>query len=191
MRTDKDYKKLTEGYRLSLSILNLLYRKHYENFIKAKEALNRAGNHFSLMVRDLRIDYFSGNDDKPATDPKAIVLENGLAKEMFAISYCPESDYDLIFLYQKNGLIFEKKIFFEIHSATLEDIRNDEYQCLFRTTTIDKEGKPGKIYQFIGLVDGEELVVFKQDMDKPTAFKGYWIVPLSELEDIQIEKNMF
>ena len=74
MRRDEDYKRLVKGYQLALSILKEIKPKLYKRMMHIMQLLDKHGGHFSDLIRNLRIDFASGNDLKRAETPKIVLF---------------------------------------------------------------------------------------------------------------------
>lgn len=183
MRTTKDYKKLVEGYSFSLSILKQLKPKFYDKFMLTKNLLSKQGTSFAEMVRDLKIDFINEHDNKEPENPKILTVDKGFYKEKYTLNYLP-GEYVLGLLYEKESLIGKKQIFCEIIPTTLEDLKKNTFMNIIRISKVDEENNIQKVYNYIGAICEDSLVVLIQDVDKPNAVKDGLDISLNEIDSI-------
>ena len=192
MRNADDYKKLIEGYSFSLNLLKLYDKKMYDRIIKTKNLLNKHGAKFADLVRSLKIDFINENDEKEAGEAKSLIIDKGLYKEVFALSYSPLNEYIFAMLYEKHSVLGVKKIFVEIIPRTLDDIKQYTICDVFRISIVDEKNEVKKVYNFIAGIAEDCLMVLKKDVDKPKSVKPGLEIPLDELDEVVEDlSNMF
>ena len=189
MRTADDYKKLVEGYGFVLSLLKKGEPKLYDKIIEAKNLLNQNGVQFAEMVRDLRVDFVNENDNKQDDEigVKAISIDKGFNKESFALTYLPDYEYALIFVYIKTSIFGTKKIFCQFRPTVLDEINEDTIVDIFRISTLDNNDQVKKRYNYSVSVEGGELILSKQDEKKPNANEYEIKIINEEIEGVQDE----
>lgn len=192
MRNAEDYKKLVDGYGFSLSLLKEVNEKLFNKFMRAKDLLSQDGAHFAELVRDLKVDFVNENDDKESGDPKVFVVDSGIYKEIFALSFSPQNSYIFGMLYAKRTPLGIKKIFCEIVPRNLEDVKKHTVTDVFRISTLDSNGNVVKCHNYIAGIVEDCLVVLKQNVDNPKSVHGEFEIKLSEIQNIQVDvKDMF
>lgn len=167
MRTNEGYEELSKKYQFSLSILKEIKPKIYNQIMQTIELLNRGEGYYSDLIRNLRIDYAQSNDHKLAETPRVVRIDRGLYHEVFSMSYSPENDYTLGFMYVRNSKIASKRIFVEIVPATIEESKDFTIDIVLRISKLDNENKATKIIEYYAGYTDTTLEVFSRDLDKP------------------------
>ncbi|MBO5954682.1 MAG: hypothetical protein J6Q13_01790 [Clostridia bacterium] len=200
MRTSADYKKLVEGYKFSLSILKEVDKNAYKTFMKAKKLLTEHDLRFPQIVRQLRIDFAQSNDHLECGEAQSIIVNNGIYKEVFNMSYSPINEYSFGVLHEIHSPLGVKKHFYEINPRTMEDKNEKGYIGLvLRASSLgivnqenSAEVEVKKVYQYYAVCSDQTLEVFRQDLEKPDKYKDVLSVDLSNLNDFQVDcENMF
>jgi len=182
MRKAEDYKKLIKGYGFGLSVLKQISPEAYKRFLKTREMLNNDNARFFKLMRDLTYDFVNENDESEG-ESEIIEQKNLLYSEFNAISYSPKYEYELGLLYMKITPFGFKKVFYDISSSTIDDIKENNSVELFGITTLDEANEMDKSFVYVGEIEKEYLIIYEVDLDNPKDYTRNFQIELSKLSE--------
>ncbi len=185
MRTLEDYKKLIKGFSFCFLLLKKIDSKAYERFMTARELLNNDHSRFAELVRDLKVDFINENDDSDG-DAQVFTRKNFLNDEYYGVSYAPKDGYELGLLFMKQSLLGSKKMFYDISSTTIDDLKDGAID-LFGITTLDEEAGIDKSFVYVGKIKEDNLIIYEVNLDNPDVYVRDFKFKLSEIKETEEE----
>ena len=191
MRKIEEYKKLIKGFGFCFSQLKQVKPKVYEQFKKSIDILNENDSLFLQLVTCLKVDFLNENDNSDG-EAQVVKQKNFVNEEFYGISYSPKDGYKLGLLYMKDTPIGFKKVFYDINSVCIEDLKDNEQVELFGVTTLDEKIQMDKSFVYVGELKGDDLIIFEVDLDNPNVYVRDFKIKLTQQNEADSEiLNLF
>lgn len=161
--------------------------------MNTKDLLEKHGNKFARLVRDLRIDFAKGEDEKDIEDPEILIVHKLLSKETFAMSYLPAYDYGISTLYQKEGILGDRKrLCYIVYPTNAEYIKLNSIVPVLEISDVDLQGEVKKTICYYAGFSDDGLEIVKKNEDNPQSAKHIRSIPFKNLENLEDEhKDLF
>lgn len=187
MRSEQEYKDLIKKYSYSLSVLKIVNAKLYKHLKKAEKLMDENGLQFSKLIRNLRIDFFNGNDTKEVEEPQIVVLDNGISKEKFVVTYAPELDYMFGFLYEKETPLYKRGVECELYPNDIVNAGAETLIEVLRTMPLDSNLNTKKTMQYFAGYLNNTVYIVEHDSSKTGYYKTVASLKWGDFEEQQVD----